>query len=147
MYIVYDPYLSQLRDYSGDIAVEPMHSVNILSSVTLYVSNVVFLYTEKLVLLSCLSLATLLGVLAYYFEISLLCCNIEESLTCIVFSLDPVVRVSWFRSSIATTLLGINLTVLLPIVLPHPVPGSIYVRIDSTFSIITVLLQAVKVHG
>jgi hypothetical protein len=122
------------------MVVEPMHSIGMLSSFMLCLSNVVFLCTEKLVLLTCLSLVTSLGFLACYFEISLLRCNFEESLTCMVLSPDPVVRVGLFRSSIATTLLRINPTMLLSTVLPHPARGSTYVRIESTLGIIPITL-------
>jgi hypothetical protein len=33
MYIVYDAYLSQLRDDGGDMVVEPIHSLSILSTI------------------------------------------------------------------------------------------------------------------
>ena len=145
--MAYDACLSQLRDYGGDITlvVEPMHSIGMPSSVTLCLSNVVFLCAEKLVLLSCLSLVTSLSFLACYFEISLPRRNLEESLTCMVLSLDPVIRVGLFQSSIATTLLRINLTMLLSIVLPPPARGSTYVRTESTLGIIPITLQAIKV--
>jgi hypothetical protein len=122
------------------MVVEPMYSIGMLSSFMLYLSNIVFLYTEKLVLLTCLSLVTSLGFLVCYFEISLLRCNFKESLICIVLSLDPVIRVSLFRSSIATTLLRINLTMLLSIVLPHPARGSTYIQTESTLGIIPITL-------
>ena len=111
----------------------------------LCLSNVVFLCAEKLVLLSCLSLVTLLSFLACYFEISLLRRNLEESLTCMVLSLDPVIRVGLFQSSIATMLLRINLTMLLSIVLLPPARGSTYIRTESTLGIIPITLQAIKV--
>ena len=122
------------------MVVESMHSIGMPSSFMLYLSNVVFLCAEKLVLLTCLSLVTSLGFLACYFEISLPRYNFEESLTCIVLSLDPVVRVGLFQSSIATTLLRINLTMLLSTVLPHPAQGSTYVRTESTLGIIPITL-------
>jgi hypothetical protein len=93
----------------------------------LCLSNVVFLYAEKLVLLTCLPLITLLSFLVCYSEILLPCCNFKESLTYIVLSLDPIVRIGLFRLSIATILLQINLTMLLSIVLLHPAQGSTYV--------------------
>ena len=122
------------------MVVESMHSIGMPSSFMLYLSNVVFLCAEKLVLLTCLSLVTSLGFLAYYFEISLPRCNFEESLTCMVLSPDPVVRVGLFQSSIATMLLRINLTMLLSTVLPHPAQGSTYVRTESTLGIIPITL-------
>jgi hypothetical protein len=82
--MVYDPCLSQLRDYGGDMVVEPVHSVNILSSVTLCLSNVGFLRAKNSVLLSCLSLVISLGFLACYFKTWLLRYNLEEPLTCTV---------------------------------------------------------------
>ena len=122
------------------MVVESMHSIGMPSSFMLYLSNVVFLCAEKLVLLTCLSLVTSLCFLACYFEISLLRCNFEESLTYMVLSPDPVVRVGLFQSSIATTLLRINPTMLLSTVLPHPAQGSTYVRTESTLGIIPITL-------
>ena len=122
------------------MVVESMHSIGMPSSFMLYLSNVVFLYAEKLVRLTCLSPVTSLGFLACYFEISLPRYNFEESLTCMALSPDPVIRVGLFRSSIATTLLRINLTMLLSIVLPHPARGSTYIRTESTLGIIPITL-------
>ena len=122
------------------MVVESMHSIGMPSSFMLYLSNVVFLCAEKLVLLTCLSLVTSLGFLACYFEISLPRYNFEESLTCMVLSPDPVVRIGLFQSSIATTLLQINPTMLLSTVLPHPAQGSTYVRTESTLGIIPITL-------
>jgi hypothetical protein len=129
------------------MVVEPMHSLNILSSVTLWLSNVVFLCAARSVLLSCLPLVISFGFLVCYFEISLPRRNLEESLVCMVLSPDLVTRVGLYRASIATTLFGINPTVLLSTVLPHATQDSTYVRTDSTLGIIIpITLQAVKVN-
>jgi hypothetical protein len=129
------------------MVVEPMHSLNILSSVTLWLSNVVFLCAARSVLLSCLPLVISFGFLVCYFEISLPRRNLEEFLVCMVLSPDLVTRVGLYRASIATTLFGINPTVLLSTVLPHPTQDSTYVRTDSTLGIIIpITLQAVKVN-
>ena len=50
VYIVDDPYLSQLRDYGRDIVVEPMHLLSILSSIAFCLLDIVRLFTKEICL-------------------------------------------------------------------------------------------------
>jgi hypothetical protein len=48
--MVDDPCLSQLRDYGRDMVVEPMYSLSILSSIALYLLDIVRLFTKEICL-------------------------------------------------------------------------------------------------
>jgi hypothetical protein len=49
--MISNPYLSQLRNYSRDIVVEPVYLVSILSSIIFCLLDIISLCLEKVILL------------------------------------------------------------------------------------------------
>jgi CRP-like cAMP-binding protein len=125
--MVSNAYLSQPRNYSRDIVVEPVHSISVLGSITFCLLDVVRLYLEKIMLSGYLPPKICYYILASYFEISLLNPDFEESLTGMVLRPDFITRIGLFRSSIASALLRIHLTVPLFAMLPYSARSSIYI--------------------
>jgi hypothetical protein len=83
-------YLSQPRNYSRDIVVEPVHSVSVLGSITLCLLDVISLCLEKVIFLQCLLLAILCYILIGYFKILLLLSDFEKSLVSMILYPDLV---------------------------------------------------------
>jgi hypothetical protein len=88
--MIRNPYLSQLRNHSRDMVIEPVHSVSVLSSITFYLLDVVGLCLEKVIFLQCLPLAILYSILIGYFKIPLLFSYFEKSLASMILRPDLV---------------------------------------------------------
>jgi hypothetical protein len=82
--------LSQLRNHSRDMVVEPVHSVSVLGSITLCLLDVVGLCLEKVIFLRCLPLAILCCILTGYFKILLPLSDFEKSLASMILYPDLV---------------------------------------------------------
>lgn len=81
---------SQLRDYGGDVAIEPMYSISIISGITLRLLDIVILCSGEVVLLRCLRSISPSRRLLCYREIFLLCYHLKQPLTCVVLCPYPV---------------------------------------------------------
>lgn len=80
----------QPRDYGGDVVIEAMYSISIISGITLRLLDIVFLCSGEVVLLGCLRPISPSRRLLCYREIFLLCCHLEQPLTCVVLRPYPV---------------------------------------------------------
>jgi hypothetical protein len=111
--------LSQPRNHSRDIVVEPVHSIGIVVGIILCLLNIVLLGTEELMLPGRLPLRIRYLVLICYLEILLLAINLEESLTSTVRYPNLIPCIESFRTDIASTLLLVRLSMFLLVVLSH----------------------------
>jgi len=53
--MVGNAYLSQLRNYGRDMVLEPVYLIGIVSSITLYLSDIVFLRAKEIIFSVCSS--------------------------------------------------------------------------------------------
>lgn len=90
--MVSDTCLSQPRNHGGDMVLESVYSIRIVSGIALCLLDIVLLGAEKLMLLGKLSLCISFSSLRRYFEISLPCSNFEESLASVILCPDLVPR-------------------------------------------------------
>jgi hypothetical protein len=111
--------LSQLRNHSRDIVVEPVHSISIVVGITLCLLDVVLLGAEELMLPGRLPLRIRYLVLICYLEILLPAVDLKESLTTTVGCPNLIPCIESFRTDIASTLLLVCPSIFLLVVLSH----------------------------
>jgi hypothetical protein len=90
MYMIYNIYLSQLRNHSRDIVIEPIYSVSVLDSIVFCLLDIISLYLEKVIFLRYLPLAILYYILIDYFNILLPLSDFKKSLVSIILYLDLI---------------------------------------------------------
>jgi hypothetical protein len=113
--------LSQPRNYGGDMVLESVHPIGIVSSITLCLSDIVFLRAKEILFSVCSSWVVILNGLASDFEVFLLSRDFKESLAGMVLSPDLVMCIELFYPRVASALLLIRLLMFLLTVLLHSV--------------------------
>jgi hypothetical protein len=118
-YMIGNACLSQPKNHSRDMVVEPVHSIGIVVGITLCLLNVVLLGAEELMLPGRLPLRIRYLVLICYLEILLPAVDLEESLTSTVECPNLIPYMESFRTDIASTLLLVRPSMFLLAVLSH----------------------------
>jgi hypothetical protein len=90
VYIVDNPYLSQLGDYGRDMITKPTYLVGIVGSIELGLSSIIFLVAEKIMLIACLSLIISSYFSTYDFKVPLPRSDFEKSLIRMVLYPDLI---------------------------------------------------------
>jgi hypothetical protein len=88
--MIYNAYLSQLRNYSRDMVIEPVYSASVLSSIAFYLLDVISLYLEKVIFLRYLPLVILYYILTDYFKIPLPLSDFKKSLVSMILYPDLI---------------------------------------------------------